>query len=106
LNLIVKIQNIIKVMICIRKIRFGLIIRIQNIISTGKTPKFHYRYEVFAQLPRGELGRDVGGYGIDGDPGYKAAEVAADQECYAFTGGEEARDSLWIAVSAKLTLGE
>ena len=93
-------------MICIRKIRFGLIIRLQNIISTGKTPKFRYRYEVFAQLPRGELGRDVGGYGIDGDPGYKAAEVAADQECYAFAGGEEARDSLRIAVVAKLTLGE
>ncbi len=93
-------------MICIRKIRFGLIMRIQNIISPGKTPKFHHRYEVFAQLPGGELGRDVRGYGIDGDPGYIAAEVAAVQECYAFAGGEEARDSLRIAVVAELTDGE
>ncbi len=61
---------------------------------------------MFAQLPGGELGRNVWGYGIDGNPGDIAAEVVAVQECYAFAGGEEARDSLRIAEGAELTEGE
>jgi hypothetical protein len=86
-------------------VKTSISVEIQS-ISIGKTPKFHYRYEVFAQLPGGELGRNVGGYGIDGDPGYIAAEVVAVQESYAFAGGEEARDSLRIAEGAELTFGE
>ena len=70
------------------------------------SPEFREGNEVFAQFLGGELGRDVGGNGVDGDAVDNAVEVAAGEEGQAFAGREEARDLLRVAVNAPLAVGQ